>query len=139
MMPTEQTSALIEDKEFQPRPSVVEPARTTSMTETVGYDSGRNRRRHARAPSLYSGSLHRDGASAADCVVRDISASGARVMLERLIVDNERCVLDIDGVGLFPSKIVWRRDHEAGLEFLVDPEWTRVQFNAHAGKGELPG
>lgn len=109
------------------------------MPETADHETGANRRRHARAPSLYSGSLHHDGVNAADCIVRDISASGARVMLERLIADQERCVLDIDGVGLFPSKIVWRRDNEAGLEFLADPEATRFQINAAWGRSGLPG
>jgi hypothetical protein len=109
------------------------------MAEAAGSQNGRNRRRHERAAALYSGSLHHDGVSAADCVVRDISASGARVMLERLIADPEHCVLDIDGVGLFPSKIVWRRANEAGLEFLADPEATRFQLSAASGKSALPG
>jgi hypothetical protein len=113
--------------------------RIVSMPETADDEDGRNRRRHARVPSLYSGSLHHDGASAADCVVRDISASGARVMLERSITEQKRCVLDIDGVGLFPSKIVWQRDNEAGLEFLADPESKRLQINAARGRSGLPG
>jgi hypothetical protein len=109
------------------------------MAETTDGQNGRNRRRHERATALYSGSLHHDGVSAADCVVRDISAGGARVMLERLIAAPEHCVLDIDGVGLFPSKIVWRRDNEAGLQFLADPEATRFQLSAASGKSALPG
>jgi hypothetical protein len=110
-----------------------------SAPETADDENGRNRRRHARAPSLYSGSLHQDGTSAADCIVRDISASGARVVLERLIADQERCVLDVDDVGLFPSKIVWRRGNEVGLEFLANPESTRLQIDAASGRSGRPG
>jgi hypothetical protein len=108
------------------------------MPESAADPTERNRRQHGRTPSLYSGSLHRDGLSANDCVVRDISAGGARVLLQRLPPGQQHCVLDIDGVGLFPCRIVWRRGNEAGVRFLTDPEAARLQIDAAAGRTGRP-
>jgi hypothetical protein len=109
------------------------------MPETGGNETGRIRRVHVRAPTLCSGSLYREGVSAVDCVVRDLSVGGAHVVLERSNAGPELCVLDLDGVGLFPSKIVWQRDNDAGLEFLGDPEATRFQINAAVwGRFRMP-
>jgi hypothetical protein len=100
--------------------------------------SGAERRRHERAPLLYSGSLHRDGSMVVDCVIRDLSASGARVSMECELGGRDSFILDIDGVGLFPSKIVWRRGTQAGLAFLSDPNTVKSWFNAAWGKTAAP-
>jgi len=52
--------------------------------QDTGNAPGIERRRHERSPLLYSGSLH-DGAGVVDCVIKDISVSGARVMVERRV------------------------------------------------------
>ncbi|MBV9521151.1 MAG: PilZ domain-containing protein [Alphaproteobacteria bacterium] len=97
---------------------------------------GCERRRHERAPLLSSGSLHKDD-GVVDCVIKDISASGARLKMERRITEQKNLVLDIDGVGLFPSRIAWQREDEAGIQFLSDPStvaswigaaWSRFAF-----------
>lgn len=97
---------------------------------------GAERRRHERSPMLYSGSLY-DGDRMVDCVIKDISASGARLMIERRIAEQEEFVLDIDGVGLFPSKIVWQSDDYAGIEFLDDPGTVRSWIGAVWGKDSV--
>lgn len=84
-------------------------------------ESGSERRREVRSPSLYSASLHNGTPDAVDCVVRDISPGGARVAVERGIAERDNLVLDIDGLGLFRSKIVWRSAQEAGLQFIGGP------------------
>ncbi|MDB5409899.1 MAG: PilZ protein [Rhodospirillales bacterium] len=104
------------------------------MSESATQPTEPNRRHHGRTTSLYSGSLHHDGLRANDCVVRDISAGGARVLLQRLPPGQQHCVLDIDGLGLFPCRIVWRRGNEAGVKFLTDPEAARLQIDAAAGR-----
>ena len=44
-------------------------------------DAGTDKRRHQRHPVLFSGTLHQDEMST-DCIIKDISASGARIELE---------------------------------------------------------
>jgi hypothetical protein len=82
---------------------------------------GAERRLHERSPLLHSGSLN-EGERVVDCVIRDISASGARVIMERRIAEQDKFILDIDGVGLFPSKLVWQHDDQVGIQFLDDSD-----------------
>ena len=103
------------------------------MGHENGIEAGSERRRHERSPLLYSGSLY-DGERMVDCVIKDISASGARVMIERRIAEQEKFVLDIDGVGLFPGKIVWQSNDHAGIAFLNDPSTVKLRINAAWGK-----
>jgi hypothetical protein len=98
-----------------------------------GRDSGTERRRHQRAALLYSGSLY-NGERTVDCVIKDISASGARVMVEHAIEAAKGFVLDIDGVGFIRSKIVWQSDDHAGIEFLNDPHTVQSWISAAWGK-----
>jgi hypothetical protein len=96
-------------------------------------DIEHERRRHQRAPLLYSGSLY-NGEYAVDCVIKDISVSGARVLVERAIDADKGFVLDIDGVGFIGSKIVWQADDHAGIEFLNDPDTVQSWISAAWGK-----
>src|SRR5882724_1116171 len=96
-------------------------------------EAGSERRRHERSPLLYSGSLF-DGGKMVDCVIKDISASGARLMVERRIAEQEKFILDIDGVGLFASKIIWQSEDHAGIEFLDDPSTVKSWISAAWGR-----
>ena len=96
-------------------------------------EPGSERRRHERSPLLYSGSLF-DGGQMVDCVIKDISASGARLMVERRIAEQEKFILDIDGVGLFASKIIWQSEDHAGIEFLDDPSTVKSWISAAWGQ-----
>ncbi|HZS81967.1 MAG TPA: PilZ domain-containing protein [Stellaceae bacterium] len=95
--------------------------------------AGAERRRHERAPLLHSGSLHQND-DVVDCVIKDISASGARLMMERRIAEQDNFILDIDGVGLFPSRIVWQREGQAGIRFLNDPHTVQSWISAAWGR-----
>jgi hypothetical protein len=107
------------------------------MARSGDHRDGQERRRQARSSSLCSGTVHHDGVTAIDCVIRDLSPSGARVTLQWAIAGQNHCILDIDGIGLFPARIAWRRGNEAGLQFLVDPAASHCE--AAARRGERPG
>jgi hypothetical protein len=95
--------------------------------------TGAERRQHVRSSLLYSCSLY-DGENTVDCVIKDISASGARLMVEKRIGADEEFVLDIDGVGLFPSRIVWQSDDQAGIRFLSDTSQVKSWISSAWGK-----
>jgi hypothetical protein len=97
---------------------------------------GRERRRQGRSSSLCSGTIHHDGVTAIECVIRNLSPSGARVTLQWAIAGQNHCILDVDGIGLFPARIAWRRGNEAGLQFLADPAESHRE--AAASRGERP-
>jgi PilZ domain len=97
---------------------------------------GVERRRHERSPLLYSGSLHKSDDNI-DCVIKDISASGARLAMERRLVEAGDCVLDIDGVGLIPSRVVWQSGDHAGVQFLSDPGMVQTWISAAWGQDAI--
>ncbi len=94
---------------------------------------GAERRQHERSSLLYSCSIY-DGENTVDCVIKDISASGARLMVEKRIAAEQEFVLDIDGVGLFPSRIVWQSDDHAGIRFLSDTSLVKSWISSAWGK-----
>lgn len=87
------------------------------------------RRGYERSSVLHPGALH-NSEGAIDCVIKDISASGARLAVQRRIPDDDRFILDIDGLGLFPSRIVWQRGDHAGIQFLSDPSTVKSWIDA---------
>jgi hypothetical protein len=87
---------------------------------------------------LHSASL-REGERTVDCVIRDISASGARIIIERRLAQQRALVLDIDGVGGLNGRLVWQRADEAGIRFLDEPNTVRSYIAAAWGKGTEPG
>jgi hypothetical protein len=97
---------------------------------------GAERRRHERSALLYSGSLHKPDGNV-DCVIKDISASGARLVMERRIAESGDCILDIDGVGLIPSRVVWQSDDHAGVQFLSDPGTIQTWISAAWGRDAI--
>jgi hypothetical protein len=96
-------------------------------------DSGAERRQHERSTLLYSCSLY-DGENTVDCVIKDISASGARLMVEKRLAAQQEFILDIDGVGLFPSRIVWQSGDHAGIRFLNDTSQVKSWISSAWGK-----
>ena len=58
------------------------------------------------------------GSSAVDCTVRDISATGARIVLTNPLWFPDSFVLAVpsDGVSK-PCHIVWRKDGQIGIAF----------------------
>jgi PilZ domain len=59
----------------------------------------------------------------ADCLVRNISTSGARVDVDRTIVIPHEFELDIPQRGdLLRCRLAWRTDDRAGVKFVDSPE-----------------
>ena len=91
-----------------------------------------DKRRHPRHAVLFSGTLHQDDMST-DCIIKDISASGARIVTERPVARDRDFILDIDRAGLFTSRLVWREDNRLGMMFLHDPESVAQRIGAAWG------
>jgi hypothetical protein len=95
-------------------------------------DAGTDKRRHQRHSVLFSGTLHQDDMST-DCIIKDISASGARIVTERPVARDRDFILDIDRAGLFTSRLVWREDNRLGMMFLHDPDNVAQRIGAAWG------
>lgn len=94
---------------------------------------GAERRRHKRVPLLHSATLH-DGARIIDCIIRDISVSGARLDIPQPPTLPDALVLDIAEAGLLNGRIVWREGGQAGFEFLDEPGTVRSCIDAAWGR-----
>jgi hypothetical protein len=82
--------------------------------------TGADRRRYKRLDLLHTASL-REGERIVDCIIRDISMSGARVLTEEQIDAQQNLKLEIEGVGALNGRIVWQRVDQIGIQFLDEP------------------
>ena len=101
--------------------------RSSYMIEKVGIDY-QERRSDKRAPVMLSGCLsYGDDGRLADCVVLDISASGAKVKFDKTPGDGEGVNLRLGqrlkiGATIdFPVEVVWQDGSVVGFRFLNDP------------------
>jgi hypothetical protein len=94
---------------------------------------GLERRRHRRVPLLHSATLC-DGERVIDCLIRDISVSGARLDIPQPPALPEALVLDIAEAGRLSGRIVWRQEGQAGFEFLDEPAIVRSRIVAAWGR-----
>ena len=84
--------------------------------------AGENNRRSPRQRVLKTAKIFRlNGAHAVDCVIRDISETGARIVVkDQLALPNElKFVVPSDGFMLI-ARVVWRKGDLAGLLFLSE-------------------
>lgn len=88
------------------------------MTTTT--DASHGRRRYERKHVLLAGRLLR-GAESISCLVTDISANGARVMVDRCPDGDRFGALHIDRFGLFAGEVRWAQDGSVGIRFLDRP------------------
>jgi hypothetical protein len=89
------------------------------MPEPLDAYGGPNRRADQRRRTLLAGKIvSGDGFISADCTVRDLSFSGARVKISRIVRLPPPVALMLirDGL-LFDAAVAWRRGDEAGLVF----------------------
>jgi len=56
------------------------------------------------------------------CVVDNISATGARILVDSDAVVSSPLILGIPGIGDFRGELAWRDQYAAGIRFLEDPE-----------------
>jgi hypothetical protein len=77
------------------------------------------RRKHRRSRVLKSAKLVLGSSSVIDCVVRNLTNNGARVLVSNATTLPEHLHLTFDnGRTSYACKVVWRRLDETGLEFL---------------------
>jgi hypothetical protein len=94
---------------------------------------GIERRRHQRVPLLHSAILH-DGERVIDCLIRDISVSGARLDIPQPPALPEALTLDIAEGSPLSGRIVWRREGQAGFEFLDEQAIVKSRIAAAWGR-----
>jgi hypothetical protein len=77
------------------------------------------RRKHRRSRVLKSAKLILGSSSVIDCVVRNLTNNGARIVVDNSIILPEHLQLTFDGGRTsYACRVVWRRLNETGLEFL---------------------
>jgi hypothetical protein len=94
--------------------------------------NGIERRRHKRVPLLHSATLH-DGEQLIDCIIHDISVSGARLDVSQPPALPEALTLDIPEAGPLSGRIVWREGGQAGFEFLDERAVVKSRIKAAWG------
>lgn len=79
-----------------------------------------DRRRDARRRVIYGGVLaYNDRFSTMDCVVRNFTASGAKIALPANAILPDRLALAVRRKNReYAARIVWRSEREVGLEFV---------------------
>jgi hypothetical protein len=80
-----------------------------------------NRRKLERISVLWSGNLVCEG-QAVDCLIVNVSASGAMVRAETPDICKKTVVLRSPRFGDLPGEITWRRDKELGIVFTDSPQ-----------------
>ena len=77
------------------------------------------RRKSARARVLKSAKLLLGTSSVLDCVIRNVTNSGARVQIANTVPLPDTLSLTLDGgYSVRPCRVAWRSVTETGLEFL---------------------
>jgi len=81
-----------------------------------------SQREHTRFRTVYSGSVRQKGKSQ-DCVIKDLSANGAKIKNAMHLIDSEELLLVISRLGPYKAlraKVQWRSADRIGISFL-DP------------------
>lgn len=85
-----------------------------ALQEQVENHRDNQRLRQYKAAKL----IFNDDQSVIDCVLRDLSPTGARVRLGDLLVDcPQQLVLKISDGVTFSADVMWHRNNELGLQF----------------------
>jgi hypothetical protein len=101
--------------------------------------AGSERRSAPRARSLLAGKIVvGDGSISFDCIIRDLSANGARVRLSRAIgLPRAVALLAIKDGLLFDAAVSWRIGDDVGLAFSGQSDLRRDRDPAHLGVRRL--
>lgn len=94
-----------------PKPAAPPPARVERLHE----------RSDAREPTFRFARVFVGRQPSRSCIVRDISASGARIALDgALELPNEVILVIGQNARRYRARVAWRSEHEAGLCFLSE-------------------
>lgn len=90
------------------------------MAEIRKTPAAAKKRTAPRQRVLFGGKIvYDDGAFSVDCIIRDLSASGAKITLGlRVSIPSDIWFIDLHGGVAFSSAVVWRRTPHIGLRFL---------------------
>jgi hypothetical protein len=109
-------------------PQSVQPGESQPAAESQaaandehGLPAGRERRRYERVTVLWQASLQ-IGDRVIDCVIVNISASGAMVQLGEQVACRGTVALSNPKIGTFSAETVWHEDKRVGLNFNEDVE-----------------
>ena len=95
-------------------------AAAQTANATNGFD-GAERRASQRHRALKGGTLHfNKGYSSLECVIRDMSATGARIQMGETFGVPSRFMLSISGESTrVEASLRWRNARNIGLSFLL--------------------
>lgn len=87
--------------------------------ETVDLVDPAERQRHLRR-SVYVSARITSSERDDTCEILNISAGGAKIRVPEDADYDDEIILSVESHGMFPARIVWRKDAELGLEFAGD-------------------
>lgn len=110
------------DNPLERRLAAITAARPVVCTQISSQKAGpKNGRASDRIPAYKFARLLTADRSELNCIVRDVSANGVRVVLEGNVALSERVILKIDLTGeRRRARVAWQREREAGLSFAVE-------------------
>lgn len=79
------------------------------------------RRNSPRLRSLKGGRiLYLNGAASRDCAIRNLSANGAKLVLENIVGIPESFDLQFEDGSIRCCRVRWKKPAELGVEFLLE-------------------
>jgi hypothetical protein len=86
-------------------------------------DDSKDLRKHRRSRSFKEGQIvYNSGSSLINCIIRDRSEGGAKLVLPAASVLPQRFeLLSVSEGKLYPAEIMWRRGDELGIMFIGAP------------------
>lgn len=72
--------------------------------------------------------VSRDGVYSCDCMIREISKSGARINISNTVtIASPFFLIDHQSQVMFEARIVWRNSFQAGLKFLARHQLNNIE------------
>lgn len=97
-----------------------------------------NKRQHRRTHVLIGGTI-RQGSASFECIIKDLSASGAQIETDRPIpARGPSFTLDINRAGSFGSELAWRNGNRMGMVFLQKPGNVAKRIGKAWGLSDAP-
>ena len=115
-------SGMAEDNKFASA-----PASTPVENRPTELRPGEPRRNHPRFTVVWTGRIVATS-RVLDCVILNISASGAKLRVFESMELPQRFTLIVDRFGDFPAELVWRDRRSAGVRFVGDPSQIGQTF-----------
>lgn len=84
-----------------------------------------DRRTYQRQAVIWDAALQMEG-KRADCTVLNLSAGGAKVMIDRPEVTSKFVTLGIPQFGNFTGEVAWRHGHTIGIRFHEEPSQVAI-------------